>query len=364
MRERIIVKFDEAMQHIKAGTVPDGMFAQGTLDFSGDETLTALPAGLAGAWTIKLENCTALETLPDNLEFNRLNLNGCKSLRQLPRGLRCYELLARGAGLESVPDDLKVDFKIDFSECRDLETLPDGLKTGSLVLQNCIALHSLPDGLHLYFLDASGCTKLERWGNTGTIKVGVINLSNCIRLTYLPDWFGTISQLNISNCENLRELPANLEVTSTIELAGSGLSSIPEPSKKATLRWRDVEVDERIAFQPESITTEEIFKENNIELRRVKMERMGYDRFFKEAKAEELDQDVDPGGVRRLLKVEFNDGNRWQRDEPVVVLAVSCPSTARNYIIRVPPSVTTCHQAAAWVAGFDDPALYKPVQET
>jgi hypothetical protein len=43
---------------------------------------------------------------------------------------------------------------------------------------------------------------------------------------------------------------------------------------------------------------------------------------------------------------------------------VNCPSTARSYFIRVPPHVTTCHHAAAWIAGFNDPNQYEPVVET
>jgi hypothetical protein len=47
-----------------------------------------------------------------------------------------------------------------------------------------------------------------------------------------------------------------------------------------------------------------------------------------------------------------------------VCVSVLCPSTGRQYIIRVPPEMTSCHQAVAWVAGFDDPALYRPLAET
>jgi hypothetical protein len=51
-------------------------------------------------------------------------------------------------------------------------------------------------------------------------------------------------------------------------------------------------------------------------------------------------------------------------DEDLVCVSVICPSTGRQYVIRVPPTVTTCHQAIAWVAGFDDPDQYRPVAES
>ncbi|ULH16181.1 hypothetical protein MF271_06080 [Deinococcus sp. KNUC1210] len=53
-----------------------------------------------------------------------------------------------------------------------------------------------------------------------------------------------------------------------------------------------------------------------------------------------------------------------ENDESLVALNMQCPSTGRSYFIRVPPSTTTCHQAAAWIAGFDDPAQYRPVMES
>jgi hypothetical protein len=33
-------------------------------------------------------------------------------------------------------------------------------------------------------------------------------------------------------------------------------------------------------------------------------------------------------------------------------------------MLRVPPTVRTCHEAVAWTAGFDDPEQYTPRVET
>ena len=154
-------------------------------------------------------------------------------------------------------------------------------------------------------------------------------------------------------------------MTSEIELANSGLKGLPEGAKGARLRWNDVQIDERVAFAPETITAQEIFETTNVELRRVMIERIGYDEFFRQAEAAELDRDMDKGGIRRLLKVEFEEASGFRgREEPIVVLSVIDPSTGRSYIIRVPPTTTTCRQAAAWIAGFDDPDQYNPIQET
>ena len=71
-----------------------------------------------------------------------------------------------------------------------------------------------------------------------------------------------------------------------------------------------------------------------------------------------LDEDEDSGGKRKLLAISIPN------DEDLVVLSVSCPSTGRKYVLRVPPRTRTCHQAAAWIAGFDNPDDYHPVYET
>ena len=77
------------------------------------------------------------------------------------------------------------------------------------------------------------------------------------------------------------------------------------------------------------------------------------------AAAEVLDADRDPGGPRRLVRVAMG-----KDDEPLVCVSVVCPSTGRQYVIRVPPTTTSCHQAAAWIAGFDNPNDYHPLVET
>ena len=117
-------------------------------------------------------------------------------------------------------------------------------------------------------------------------------------------------------------------------------------------------INERIAFHPERITVNEILSAANAELRRVLLERVGLDRFLSEAGAEVLDQDRDAGGERRLLRVPMSG------DEDLVCVLVHCPSTSRRYILRVPPTMKTCHQAIAWTAGFENPDDYSPLVET
>jgi hypothetical protein len=328
----------------------------GHLDLSGS-TVRALPAGLV-APSIDLTSCPGLTSLPADLKARRICVSGCAELRELPAGLRCYELDASDTRLASLPADLHVENRLDLSGCVDLISLPDGLRVGSLVLRGCTALAALPEGLDVYFLDISGCTMLQSWPRSATVRIGRLNARGCTRLRELPPWLDSLAQLDISGCASLSELPPALQISSWIDLADSGIAQLPQGASGAQIRWRGVPVDRRIAFAPETITAGEVFGEPNAERRRVLLERMGYEPFLHEAQAEVLDRDRDPGGERRLLRVAL------QGDEPLVCVSVLCPSTGRQYLIRVPPQMRTCRQAAAWIAGFDKPELYRPVLET
>jgi hypothetical protein len=295
---------------------------------------------------------------PEGLQVHgRLDLADTGAI-DLPRGLRCYHLELRGSGIRALPEGLEVEYKLDLQDCRDLEELPAGLKVGSLVLRGCTALRSLPEGLDVYFLDLQGCTRLAGWPRRARIRIGRLNASGCTRLTGLPAGLRSLAQLDVSNCPNLRALPQGLEISSWLDVGGSGITRLPASLAGVRLRWRGVPVEERIAFRPETITVAEVLGERNAELRRVLLERFGFDRFMVEAGAAVVDRDRDAGGERQLLRLKLED------DEDLVCVAVNCPSTARRYLLRVPPAMRTCRQAVAWTAGFADPEQYRPLVET
>ena len=274
------------------------------------------------------------------------------------RGVELYKLSLVGCQMTALPSGVRIAGELDCTNCTALTTLPDGLSVPTIRLAGCFSLERLPEGLSCHFLDLTDCTGIADWPAAGQIDVGRATLRGCGQLRSLPEWFGLLAQLDLRDCANLRELPKSLRITSWIDVAGTRIRKLPPSLDGVPLRWRGVSIDRRIAFDPETITAAEILEEVNAERRRVMLERMGYEAFLKEAEAKVLDCDTDPGGERRLFRVPM-DG-----DEDLVCLSVLCPSTARQYVIRVPPATDTCHAAAAWIAGFDDPALYKPLVET
>jgi hypothetical protein len=325
---------ETAKRLILGGDAPSGMHVTGSLNLSGSKRL---------------------RRLPEDLTCASLDISDCDALTELPRGLRCQYLNAQNSRLTALPADLNVKFRLDLSNSLNLVRLPENLSVGSLILRECTALRELPEGLDTSFLDLTGCTRLERFPNRGRISIGHLVLRGCTRLQALPDWLERLAQVDLAGCERLERLPEGLRISSWVDVADTGITALPDAS--TPLRWRGVPVDARIAFQPATIRGHEILETENLELRRVKLERMGYERFIEEVDAQVLDRDRDAGGERKLLRVPFPG------DEDFVAVWVICPSTARNYVLRVPPTIKTCRAAAAWLAGFDNPDDYAPAIE-
>lgn len=323
----------EARQLLLAGEARGPLKFRGRLDLSGQRNLR-LPAGLCGD-TLDLSD-TMLTELPENLQVG--------------------ELIARNLPLQSVPASLRVRFRLTLDGCARLQTLPGGLNVGSLNLQDCLSLEALPEGLDVCFLNVNRCEALSEWPARAQVRFGHLSARDCLSLRALPGWLTQVAQLDISGCRGITALPPGLRVSGWLDVAGSGLTSLPAGSVPA-LRWRGVRVDERLAFAPETIDGAEILAQDNAEVRRVMMERVGYERFLEEVGATVLDRDTDVGGERTLVRVELPG------DEPFVAVCVGCPSTGRRYTLRVPPTITRAQAASAWLAGFDDAGAYQPVIE-
>ncbi len=189
----------------------------------------------------------------------------------------------------------------------------------------------------------------------GMRVLGHLNLSGAANIDRLPENL-TCESLDISDCKYITTLPKGLHVTHWIEIAGSGIPSLPA-GHGFSLRWRGVHVTDRIAFAGESLTGQEILRTDNVEMRRIAIERLGYETFLHQVGGVIRDRDTDAGGDRQLICIAFDD------DEALMLLKVICPSTGHLHVLRVPPYMDTCHQSAAWIAGFDRPDDYHPAIE-
>jgi len=277
---------------------------------------------------------------------------------RIPPGLKCYSLSLVGQQIRGLAPGLQIEYRLDLTDCRELVELPSDLRVSSLVLTNCTSLIGLPEGLRTNFLRLDGCSRLRYWPESAQVSCGWVRARGCAALTSIPQNLGPLASLDLRDCRQIDRIGEGVKVQSWIDIGGTRIGSLPESLRSVSLRWRGVTISPQIAFFPETLSGRQILGEANTELRRVMIERVGFEKFVAEVEAEVLDVDRDPGGERRLIRVELPD------DEPIVVVAVHCPSTNRQYIIRVPPTMRSCRQAIAWTAGFDEPDEYSPIEET
>jgi hypothetical protein len=82
-----------------------------------------------------------------------------------------------------------------------------------------------------------------------------------------------------------------------------------------------------------------LLEEGNAELRRVLIQGIGYARICYELQATELDSWQE----YTLLKIDDADV------EPIYLLKMTCPSTERIHVMRVPPTMKSAREAITWV---------------
>ncbi len=106
--------------------------------------------------------------------------------------------------------------------------------------------------------------------------------------------------------------------------------------------WHSVTVPPNVVLEPESISVESIEQESNTEVRRVMIERYGDARYLEDSGAK-LEQEDRYGQLyRKALPGE---------DFVVVKVKNSTPEADGSfhfYYIRVPPTMTSAHEAVAW----------------
>ena len=122
--------------------------------------------------------------------------------------------------------------------------------------------------------------------------------------------------------------------------------------------WHGVMVPDLVVVNPTAISTQMIENESNVEVRRIMIERYGYERYLLDSGARLIHSDE----IGALYRKEFPD------DEPLVMVHVvnSTPEpdgSSKRYMIRVPPGMERARQAVAWSFSMPEED-YKPEVET
>jgi hypothetical protein len=140
--------------------------------------------------------------------------------------------------------------------------------------------------------------------------------------------------------------------------------------------WHGVRVSRHVIEAPETLTIKDVSAEKNAEVRRVMIERMGWEKFCSEAKMKLIHVDelhtrfpnipvsetVDAGarlvtgyreGTERAELLEA-EGLFDFEERPLRFVRLSDPSTGREYTIRVRHDHARCYEAVGWTFGVSE----------
>ena len=106
-----------------------------------------------------------------------------------------------------------------------------------------------------------------------------------------------------------------------------------------------VRVNEQIVMRPETQTLEQLNQEKNEEIRRIRIERYGMDKYLAEMNATCIDSrdNAIEGTKEKLMKCEG-----------MTVLLTHCPSTGKIFPMQVDGNIKTCKEAQDWLWGIND----------
>ncbi|CAF2042732.1 unnamed protein product [Brassica napus] len=157
--------------------------------------------------SLRLSRCSGLANA-QNLE--RLNLEGCTSLKKLPSSMKCLEKL----------------IYLNLRECTSLKNLPKGLKTQSLetlILSGCSSFRKFPmisENVEVLLLDGTAIKSLPE-SIESLRKLALLNLKNCKKLKHLsPDLYELkcLQELTLSGCSQLEVFPEIKETMESLEI--------------------------------------------------------------------------------------------------------------------------------------------------
>ena len=167
---------------------------------------------------------------------------------------------------------------------------------------------------------------------------------NSNQLTNLPESIGQLT--------NLREL--DLNNNPILDL--SALQKLNNPD--LTVRYLGVDLLRQYWTKLSDWQLKWFLNESNAEIRRVFIQKIGYERICSELGA----KTIDDWQEYTLLQIENFQPviERYESEyseiydklvgyEPMVLLKMTCPSTGHIHILRVPPEMTSAEEAITWV---------------
>jgi hypothetical protein len=130
--------------------------------------------------------------------------------------------------------------------------------------------------------------------------------------------------------------------------------AIAYPDGWAIYGWHGTRITEQIALRPETLTAEQVDKEENAEVKRVMIERFGgakdardgFAKYMLDSGAKILHQRGDYQLVEKVAP-HLTSGR-------MVAVKMICPSTGAIYLLRVPPELRTVEASMNWIKQDSD----------
>ena len=178
-------------------------------------------------------------------------------------------------------------------------------------------------------------------------------LAGICTLTQSCGWWWPFKGLCI-----LTERPTSLERDEEGRLHSASGPALAYPDGWSIYALHGVRVTEAVIQRPESITVRQIQRETNAEIRRVLLERYGFDRYVLDGGGQPIHTD----NFGTLYRCELPG------EEPRFMVCVTnstpeADGTFKRYLLRVPPSITTAREAVAWTFQMSE-RDYSPTIET
>ncbi len=391
--------------------LPKNLQVAGGLLIKSCQSVEVLPESIELTGDLVVIGCPNLRSLPKRIKAKRLVLIGCSQVRELPLDVECESLRLKDCSIASIPETWSQPSQLQLENCPNLRRLPSSWESlGEIHLErfevhNCPIAH-LPrtvkahKKISLSFLNRitlscdlsanfikilNSPALLEIEGSLSATRLSIVNcpqlrrfsapsralevfkLIQCESLESLPKGMGMesswSSKIKVVDCAQLKEFPKRMYFRGDLVMKNTSITQLPTPMRACRVLWRGYYVPSDTIFCPQALSSGQILTERNAELRRLMLEKVGVAWALKKAHAKTVHSDVDRSGKPRFL-VETKFTYPESHKVNYRFLRCRCPSTDREFLLAVPASVTTCHEAAAWLAGFDNPDEYQPIMET
>jgi leucine-rich repeat protein SHOC2 len=262
--------------------------------------------------------------------------------------------------LEEIIEKARIDraYRLNISG-NQLTTLPESI--GSLIHLTILDLDEnrftkLPDSicnlskLNILNLDDNQLIELPKnIGNLSKLNTLYIRYN---QLAILPDSIGDLTNLTVLylNENNLTKIPTSigsLHKLTTLDIEGNLLSNLGILNSLDKLRdvyFLGANLPRQYWMNFNEWNPQWLLYEDNVEIKRVLIQQVGYEKICRELNAVEIDS----WREYTLLRIDVIE-RYYGSEEPMVLLKMTCPSTGHIHILRVPPEMTSAEAAITWV---------------